>query len=137
MGSRATAMDLAFLDPLRELLDNAEAVVRGFFSNSNVTVNLIPAILAGLGALLFLLPLIGIPILDIIFGAMTGASTGAGYSSNVSYGASTTGAGYAAPSSGYGAYSASRLRTFRQVKRAFESRSTSTQRDLRTESMLL
>merc|ERR1711953_469730 len=105
-------MDLAFLDPLRELLDNdeavekAEAVVRGFFSNSNVTVNLIPAILAGLGALLFLLPLIGIPILDIIFGAMTGASTGAGYSSNVSYGASTTGAGYAAPSSGYGAYSA-------------------------------
>merc|ERR1719225_72476 len=104
-------MDLAFLDPLRELLDNdeavekAEAVVRGFFSNSNVTVNLIPAILAGLGALLFLLPLIGIPILDIIFGAMTGASTGAGYSSNVSYGAST-GAGYAAPSSGYGAYSA-------------------------------
>merc|ERR1711936_1060518 len=106
MGSRATAMDLAFLDPLRELLDKAEAVVRGFFSNSNVTVNLIPAILAGLGALLFLLPLIGIPILDIIFGAMTGASTGAGYSSNVSYGASTTGAGYAAPSSGYGAYSA-------------------------------
>merc|ERR1711936_1253402 len=105
MGSRATAMDLAFLDPLRELLDKAEAVVRGFFSNSNVTVNLIPAILAGLGALLFLLPLIGIPILDIIFGAMTGASTGAGYSSNVSYGAST-GAGYAAPSSGYGAYSA-------------------------------
>merc|ERR1719225_1231945 len=105
-------MDLAFLDPIRRLLENeeavekAEAVVRGFFSNSNVTVNLIPAILAGLGALLFLLPLIGIPILDIIFGAMTGASTGAGYSSNVSYGASTTGAGYAAPSSGYGAYSA-------------------------------
>jgi len=112
MGSRASAMDLAFLDPIRRLLENeeavekAEAVVRGFFSNSNVTVNLIPAILAGLGALLFLLPLIGIPILDIIFGAMTGASTGAGYSSNVSYGASTTGAGYAAPSSGYGAYSA-------------------------------
>jgi len=104
-------MDLAFLDPLRELLNNdeavekAESVVRGFFSNSNVTVNLIPAILAGLGALLFLLPLIGIPILDIIFGAMTGTSTGAGYSSNVSYGGST-GAGYAAPSSGYGAYSA-------------------------------
>jgi uncharacterized membrane protein len=62
-------------------------------------------ILAGLGALLFLLPLIGIPILDIIFGAMTGTSTGAGYSSSVSYGGST-GAGYAAPSSGYGAYSA-------------------------------
>merc|ERR1719242_2824989 len=104
-------MDLAFLDPLRELLNNdeavekAESVVRGFFSNSNVTVNLIPAILAGLGALLFLLPLIGIPILDIIFGAMTGTLTGAGYSSNVSYGAST-GAGYAAPSSEYGAYSA-------------------------------
>merc|ERR1712106_44751 len=112
MGSRATAMELAFLDPLRELLDNeetvekAEAVVRGFFSNSNVTVNLIPAILAGLGALLFLLPLLGIPILDLLFGAMTGASTGAGYSSNVSYGGST-GAGYAAaPSTGYGAYSA-------------------------------
>merc|ERR1711997_1332940 len=111
MGSRATAMDLAFLDPLRELLDNdeavekAEAVVRGFFSNSNVTVNLIPAILAGLGALLFLLPLLGIPILDVLFGAMTGASTGAGYSSSISYGGST-GAGYAAPSSGYGAYSA-------------------------------
>merc|ERR1712212_670646 len=111
MGSRVTAMDLAFLDPLRELLDNdeavekAEAVVRGFFSNSNVTVNLIPAILAGLGALLFLLPLLGIPILDVLFGAMTGASTGAGYGSSVSYGGST-GAGYAAPSSGYGAYSA-------------------------------
>merc|ERR1712212_721204 len=110
MGSRVTAMDLAFLDPLRELLDNdeavekAEAVVRGFFSNSNVTVNLIPAILAGLGALLFLLPLLGIPILDVLFGAMTGASTG-GYGSSVSYGGST-GAGYAAPSSGYGAYSA-------------------------------
>merc|ERR1719356_223155 len=59
-------MDLAFLDPIRRLLENeeavekAEAVVRGF----------------------------------------------SGYSSNVSYGASTTGAGYAAPSSGYGAYSA-------------------------------
>merc|ERR1712212_1207667 len=111
MGSRVTAMDLAFLDPLRELFDNdeavekAEAVVRGFFSNSNVTVNLIPAILAGLGALLFLLPLLGIPILDVLFGAMTGASTGAGYGSSVSYGGST-GAGYAAPSSGYGAYSA-------------------------------
>merc|ERR1712241_1586690 len=106
MGSRASAMDLAFLDPIRRLLENeeavekAEAAVRGFFSNSNVTVNLIPAILAGLGALLFLLPLIGIPILDIIFGAMTGTSTGAaGYSSNVSYGGST-GAGYAAPSGG-------------------------------------
>merc|ERR1711990_740028 len=88
-----------------EAVEKAEAVVRGFFSNSNVTVNLIPAILAGLGALLFLLPLLGIPILDVLFGAMTGASTGAGYSSNVSYGGST-GAGYAAPSSGYGAYSA-------------------------------
>merc|ERR1711997_846899 len=108
MGSRVRAMDLAFLDPLRELLDNeeAEAVVRGFFSNSNVTVNLIPAILAGLGALLFLLPLLGIPILDVLFGAMTGASTGAGYGSSVSYGSGSTGAGYAAPSSGYGAYSA-------------------------------
>merc|ERR1712212_1357638 len=93
-GGGATAMDhLAFLDPLRELFDNdeavekAEAVVRGFFSNSNVTVNLIPAILAGLGALLFLLPLLGIPILDVLFGAMTGASTGAGYSSSISYSA--------------------------------------------------
>merc|ERR1711997_416357 len=107
MGSRVRAMDLAFLDPLRELLDNeeAEAVVRGFFSNSNETVNLIPAILAVLGALLFLLPLLGIPILDVIFGAMTGTSTAAGYGSNVSYGGST-GAGYAAPSTGYGAYSA-------------------------------
>merc|ERR1711953_512403 len=111
MGSRASAMDLAFLDPIRRLLENeeavekAEAVVRGFFSNSNVTVNLIPAILAGLGALLFLLPLLGIPILDVIFGAMTGTSTAAGYGSNVSYGGST-GAGCAAPSTGYGAYSA-------------------------------
>jgi len=114
-------MDSTILEPLAELVGEgamvarAEEVVRTFFSSSTVTVNLIPALLAGIGAVLFLLPLLGIPILDIIFGAMTGTSTsGAGYGSSVSYGGSGGGSSYsggvdssyAAPSTGYGAYSA-------------------------------
>lgn len=99
-------MDLAWIESLKEMLNNDEAVdkveqiARVFFTSNAVTVNLIPAIIAGLGAALFLLPLLGIPILDMIFNAMTGTTA------SVGYGAAPTG-GYAAPSSGYGnAYSA-------------------------------
>merc|ERR1712133_310853 len=82
--SRYTAnmLNLSFLEPVKELLDQPEVadkveeLGRLFFSSDSVTINLLPAILIGLGSLLFLLPLLGIPVLDLLFGAMTGSSAG-------------------------------------------------------------
>lgn len=99
-----------FIEPVRDLLaredvvEKVEEVARVFFTNGNVTVNLLPAILVGLGLLLFLLPLLGIPILDLLFGAMTGVATG-GYGN--SYG-STSYTAATGPATAYGAGYSSR-----------------------------
>merc|ERR1712150_394642 len=61
-----------------------------FFSNSDLTINLIPALIVGALGLLFLLPLLGIPILDILGGMMSDV-VGGGH-----------GNAYSAPSTGYG-----------------------------------
>merc|ERR1712172_167490 len=84
-----TMMDLSFLEPVYELVRDEEVrskleeTGRIFFANSNLTINLIPALIIGLLGLLFLLPLLGIPILDILGGMMSdvvGGGHGGGYS---------------------------------------------------------
>merc|ERR1712027_153595 len=69
--------------------EKVEESARVFFSNSNLTINLIPALIIGALGLLFLLPLLGIPILDILGGMMSDVVGGHG-------------GGYSAPSTGYG-----------------------------------
>lgn len=98
-------VNIELLEPLKELLlkENVQGVEvmeelgRIFFSNAAVTINLVPALLVGAGLLLFLLPLLGVPILDILFGAMTGATGGYGNA----YGGSVSAYG-AAPVNDYG-----------------------------------
>merc|ERR1712037_441281 len=72
-------------------------VARQFFGNSNITVNLLPALIAG--ALL----LLAIPLLLLFFPGLLGGgstdATGSGYGAP-SYGAPA--ASYGAPSDGYG-----------------------------------
>lgn len=102
---------IAVLEPVLELLNDkdvqekVEELGRFFFTNGNVTVNLIPALLLGVITLLFVLPLLGIPLLDILFGAATGASSG-GYNT-VAYGggANPYGGQTSAYGSGYSARS--------------------------------
>merc|ERR1712037_337304 len=72
--------DLLQDEVVREKLEDSARV---FFSNSNLTINLIPALIIGALGLLFLLPLLGIPILDILGGMMSdvvGGGHGGGYS---------------------------------------------------------
>merc|ERR1711936_111435 len=78
--------DLLQDEVVREKLEDSARV---FFSNSNLTINLIPALIIGALGLLFLLPLLGIPILDILGGMMSDVVGGHG-------------GGYSAPSTGYG-----------------------------------
>merc|ERR1712037_535016 len=71
--------DLLQDEVVREKLEDSARV---FFSNSNLTINLIPALIIGALGLLFLLPLLGIPILDILGGMMSdvvGGGHGNGY----------------------------------------------------------
>ena len=83
------------LTPIYDLLqdevvrEKVEESARVFFSNSNLTINLIPALIIGALGLLFLLPLLGIPILDILGGMMSDVVGGHG-------------GGYSPPSTGYG-----------------------------------
>jgi len=98
-------VNIEMLEPLKQLLlkddvqgvEVVEELGRIFFSNSAVTINLVPALLVGAGLLLFLLPLLGVPILDILFGAMSGATGGYGSA----YGGSDFGYA-AAPANDYG-----------------------------------
>merc|ERR1712018_144401 len=78
--------DLLQDEVVREKLEESARV---FFSNYNLTINLIPALIIGALGLLFLLPLLGIPILDILGGMMSDVVGGHG-------------GGYSAPSTGYG-----------------------------------
>merc|ERR1711894_113228 len=78
--------------------EKLEESARVFFSNSILTVNLIPALLVG-ALLLFLLPfLLGLPILN----GLGGGGGSASYGSNLE-----VSDGYGAPSSSYGAPEAS------------------------------
>lgn len=96
--------------PLMELIEDDDVrekvseTARIFFSNGNITVNLIPALLVGLG-LLALKSLLGIPLLGLLGGGDTATGYGGGSSG---YGAPDAGygapdAGYGAPDAGYGA----------------------------------
>ena len=85
-------MDLSFLDPIQELLkdpavqEQIDHTARIFFSNQVLTVNLIPALIAvTLGALL-LLPLLGIPILDLLADGMGAMASGYGATVSSGYG---------------------------------------------------
>merc|ERR1712080_678634 len=96
LAATRTMTDIAnLLTPIYDLLqdevvrEKVEESARVFFSNSNLTINLIPALLIGALGLLFLLPLLGIPILDILGGMMSDVVGGHG-------------GGYSAPSTGYG-----------------------------------
>merc|ERR1712080_441940 len=77
LAATRTMTDIAnLLTPIYDLLqdevvrEKVEESARVFFSNSNLTINLIPALIIGALGLLFLLPLLGIPILDILGGMM-------------------------------------------------------------------
>merc|ERR1712127_1020785 len=102
MDTLATVLDLWNLPGVQ---DTIQETARIFFTSSNVTVNLIPALLAGLLGLL-LLGLIGLPLLG---GGGEAASTGYGGGSGYGAPAASYGApsyaepSYAAPASGYDA----------------------------------
>merc|ERR1712045_392685 len=74
--------DLLQDEVVREKLEDSARV---FFSNSNLTINLIPALIIGTLGLLFLLPLLGIPILDILGGMMSDVVGGHAYSAPSTY----------------------------------------------------
>ena len=79
-------VDLTILETVKTFLedqtvqDKIEETARIFFSNGNITVNLIPALaILGLG-LLALAALLGIPLLPLLSGITGGGSTtGTGY----------------------------------------------------------
>jgi len=90
----------SFIAPLLELARDESVqskvldVARQFFSNSNITINLIPALIAG-GLLLLLLPLL------FLFLAPAEDAGGSGYGAPAAaYGAPE--ASYGAPASSYG-----------------------------------
>merc|ERR1711997_541959 len=88
-------VDLWYTPGVQEKIEESARV---FFSNSILTVNLIPALLVG-ALLLFLLPfLLGLPILN----GLGGGGGSASYGSNLEISD-----GYGAPSSSYGAPEAS------------------------------
>merc|ERR1712083_646182 len=81
--------------------EKIEESARVFFSNSILTVNLIPALLVG-ALLLFLLPfLLGLPILNGLGGGGGSASYGSNLEVSDGYGAPE--ASYGAPEPSYGA----------------------------------
>merc|ERR1711997_715138 len=85
--------------------EKIEESARVFFSNSILTVNLIPALLVG-ALLLFLLPfLLGLPILNGLGGGGGSASYGSNLEVSDGYGAPSS--SYGAPESSYGAPEAS------------------------------
>merc|ERR1712045_57363 len=98
------------LAPLLNLFEDKEVqarmmdaveTARIYYTSDDVTVNLIWSILV-LGVILLLLkPLLGIPLLDNLLGAMTGSSPSYGSGISSDYGAPA--GGYGAPDSGYGA----------------------------------
>ena len=104
---------LALLEPFINLIDNEEIketvreTARIYYTGTDVTINMIPAIIIGLLALLGLLVALGIPILSM-FG-LGGDEGGEG-----GYGAPT--GGYGEPATGYGrAYSSRSGKVYEQT----------------------
>jgi len=103
MDTIAPLMDLWKLPLVQE---NIEESARIFFSNTDQTVSLIPALIAGVLAVLLLL---GFPLLKGLLGGDGGGGSGYGAPAEPSgYGAPDAGygapdAGYGAPDAGYGA----------------------------------
>jgi len=104
-GAMALLGQLMELSKDEAVQERVMEVARQFFANSNITVNLLPALIAG-GLLL-----LGIPLLLLFFPGLLGGggstdATGTGYGAP-SYGAPAAeygapAASYGAPSSGYG-----------------------------------
>merc|ERR1711910_186997 len=78
--------------------EKLEETARGYFANSILTINLIPALLVGALLLFLLPPLLGFPILNGLLGGLGGGGGSASYGSNLE-----VSDGYGAPSSSYGA----------------------------------
>merc|ERR1712086_619965 len=88
------------------MIDTLETA-RIYYTGSDITVNLIWSLLIFGGLLLLLKPLLGIPLLDNILGAMTGSSPSYGSGISDGYGAPAAGGSeYGAPSPGGSGYSA-------------------------------
>merc|ERR1712083_1022613 len=102
MGDMDTlAVSLVDLWHTPDVQEKIEESARVFFSNSILTVNLIPALLVG-ALLLFLLPfLLGLPILNGLGGGGGSASYGSNLEVSDGYGAPE--ASYGAPEPSYGA----------------------------------
>jgi len=93
------------LDLLRkpEVAENLKETARIYYSDENVTINLIwSIIILGLVALI-LKPIFGIPLLENILNAMSSHGGGAAYGGGVSDGYGAPSGGYGAPDAGYGA----------------------------------
>lgn len=88
-------VDLTILQTLKTFVEDptvqktVEETARIFFSNDNITVNLIPALAILSLGLLALAPLLGIPLLPLLSGITGGGST----SGSGAYGAPATGYG--------------------------------------------
>jgi len=88
-------VDLTILETVKTFVEDPNVqekigeTARVFFSNDNITVNLLPAIAILSLGLLALLPLLGIPLLPLLSGLTGGGST-------------TGSGGYGAPATGYG-----------------------------------
>jgi len=95
---------LEVLEPILQLLNDedmqgkVEELARFFYSNGNITVNLLPALILGVITIFFVLPLLGIPLLDSVLGTVGGAA--AGYNTVAYAGAPTT--AYGGQPSAYG-----------------------------------
>jgi len=83
--------------------ENLEESARLYFSQGGVTVNLIPAAIIILLGVFLLKPLLGIPLLSQIFGAMTGSGASYGTNLEVSDGYGAPASSYGAPAPSYGA----------------------------------
>merc|ERR1711910_167056 len=81
--------------------EKLEETARGYFANSILTINLIPALLVGALLLFLLPPLLGLPILNGLLGGGGGASYGSNLEISDGYGAPSP--SYGAPEPSYGA----------------------------------
>ena len=60
---------------MQEKAAAAVEAARLYFSNGNITVNLLPAILITFLLSLLVLPLFGVPLLDVLFGSVSSAAS--------------------------------------------------------------
>merc|ERR1712083_1105179 len=115
-GAMALLGQLMELSKDEAVQERVMEVARQFFANSNITVNLLPALIAG-GLLL-----LGIPLLLLFFPGLLGGggstdATGTGYGAP-SYGAPSS--SYGAPSSGYGRQDSGGYEEYRSLSDSLE-----------------